>query len=56
VFGGVKMTLQRYSKPLRWAMTIMLCVVIAVVCIQLLSLATGSPLPEGRMLSTGLLP
>ena len=38
---------------MRFALVIMLCVMLAVLCIQLLALATGSSLPDGALLSTG---
>lgn len=46
----------RWWKPLRIALAIMLCVVLAVLCVQLLALVTGSPLPNGALLSTGPVP
>jgi hypothetical protein len=50
------MSIKNYSKPLRLALAILFFVLSAVLCIQLLTLATGSSLPEGWMLSTGMLP
>jgi len=44
---------RRWWKPLRFALTIMLGVMVAVACIQVLAVATGSPLPSGTLLSTG---
>lgn len=48
--------MRRCWKPLRLILAAMLFAMVAVLCIQLLSLATGSPLPQGWMLSTGPLP
>ncbi|CAG1772371.1 hypothetical protein BAC2_02374 [uncultured bacterium] len=47
---------KRRTKELRLALGILLIVVLAVMSIQLLELATGSPPIEGWMLSTGPLP
>jgi hypothetical protein len=44
---------RRWWKPLGFALAIMLCVMLAVLCIQLLALATDSRLPDGTLLSTG---
>lgn len=47
---------KHHRKPLRWILLGMLFVLLAVIAILLLTLASGSPMPEGWMLSTGPLP